>query len=74
MLAEILKKRPLCLVNLIPYNTTGSGHKSTVRENINKFSEVLKKKEIKHTIRHRFGGNIDASCGQLKRSLTRTEK
>ena len=56
-----------CYVNLIPYNETENiGYKRTKREQIMKFYDILKKKNINVTIRKEFGGKVDAACGQLR--------
>lgn len=57
-----LMKRPLYMVNLIPYNSTGKFKKST---NTKEFKEYLEKQGIFTTQRYEFGGKIDAACGQL---------
>ncbi|MBI4812081.1 radical SAM protein [Candidatus Falkowbacteria bacterium] len=63
-LAYLIKSRPLCYVNIIPYNPVG-GHKRSGKENIKKFIEILEKNKVKYTIRRGFGGSINAACGQL---------
>ncbi|HPY08353.1 MAG: 23S rRNA (adenine(2503)-C(2))-methyltransferase RlmN [Patescibacteria group bacterium] len=60
----ILMKRPLYMVNLIPYNETGRFTASS-REAIRQFQAVLNKHGVKSTIRHSFGADILAACGQL---------
>lgn len=66
-LAEVLKMRPLCYVNLIPYNETGGAFSASSRDNIKRFTDVLKENNVRFTIRHSFGDSIDAACGQLAR-------
>jgi len=61
----ILMKRPLYMVNLIPYNETGRFSASN-REEIRNFQEVLNKRGVKSTIRRSFGADILAACGQLR--------
>jgi len=54
-------------VNLIPYNETSHlDIKSSNKERIKEFYDILKKRGINVTIRKEFGGNIDAACGQLR--------
>ncbi len=54
-------------VNLIPYNETAHIEFSrSKKENVIKFSNILKKNNINVTIRKEFGGNIKAACGQLR--------
>lgn len=68
-LSAILKKycgdMPLH-VNLIPVNATGRGFSPSDRANVNRFAEVLEKKHIVATVRRHLGGDINASCGQLR--------
>lgn len=63
-LAELLKGKSLCFVNLIPYNPTAKFQPSPP-EVIKKFKQVLEKAHITVTERHRFGRDIKAACGQL---------
>lgn len=60
-----LMKKPLYLVNLIPYNATGK-FKSSDRERIDAFKKILEDNGVPATVRLSFGSNIDAACGQLK--------
>jgi len=56
-----------CYVNLIPYNETENiGYKRTKNNQIMKFYDILKKKNINVTIRKEFGSKVDAACGQLR--------
>lgn len=56
-----------CYVNLIPYNETENiGYKRSKKEQIMKFYDILKKKNINVTIRREFGSKVDAACGQLR--------
>lgn len=68
-LSAILKKycgdMPLH-VNLIPVNATGRGFSPSDRANVNCFAEVLEKNHIVATVRRHLGGDINASCGQLR--------
>ena len=57
----------LCYVNLIPYNETENiGYRRSKKNQIMKFYDILKKKNINVTIRKEFGGKVDAACGQLR--------
>lgn len=59
-------------VNLIPLNNVdGRSLKPSRPGNIKKFSDILTGRGINVTVRRRLGGDIDASCGQLRR---KTEK
>lgn len=72
-LAKLLKK-PLYLVNLIPYNPTGR-FKPSSRERIEKFKEMLERNGVPATIRLSFGADILAACGQLRgKSLDKKAK
>lgn len=58
-------------VNLIPLNPIKEFKKDRpTRENIERFQKELKKNNINATIRREMGGDISASCGQLRRSIT----
>lgn len=63
-LSALMRGRPLCYVNLIPYNETGKFRPSP-RKKIKEFAKILEDKGIRHTVRREFGGSIDAACGQL---------
>jgi 23S rRNA (adenine2503-C2)-methyltransferase len=67
-LSELLRGR-LCHVNLIPVNEIkeNSYRKSTLK-NIELFSNILKENGIETTIRREMGADINAACGQLRRS------
>jgi 23S rRNA (adenine2503-C2)-methyltransferase len=59
----------LCHVNLIPVNTVkGTGYKQSGRRHIEEFSAMLGKRGIETTIRRELGSDINAACGQLRRS------
>ena len=65
-LVELLRGKNV-YVNLIPYNETSHiEYKRSSNENVMKFYDYLKKKNINVTVRREFGGNIDAACGQLR--------
>lgn len=63
-LAKLMKK-PLYMVNLIPYNPTGRFESST-RERIDDFKKILEDNNIPATVRLSFGASIGAACGQLR--------
>ncbi len=55
-------------VNLIPLNNVEeSPLKPSTRENIRRFQQRLEDAGITATVRRSLGGDIDASCGQLRR-------
>lgn len=60
-------KGTLAHINLIPANdVTESGLHSSTPERIKRFSEILEKSGRNVTVRRSLGGDIDASCGQLR--------
>ncbi len=57
-------------VNLIPLNPIEEyGKERSTRANIKRFEGELSKRNIEVTIRREMGGDISASCGQLRRSV-----
>ncbi len=55
-------------VNMIPLNNVEeSPLKPSSRENIRRFQQILERSGITATVRRSLGGDIDASCGQLRR-------
>ena len=55
-------------VNLIPLNNVEeSPLKPSAREDIRRFQQTLEQAGIQVTVRRSLGGDIDASCGQLRR-------
>lgn len=68
-LAAVLKKyckdMPLH-VNLIPINETGRGFSPSENSNIRMFVNILTNERITATVRRHLGGDINASCGQLR--------
>lgn len=63
-LGKIAKNR-LCLVNLIPYNSTNTNFQRSTKEQIEKFRKILEARGVIVTKRYSFGSNISAACGQL---------
>lgn len=59
----------MCHVNLIPINDVKENNyiKST-EENIKHFAEILQSSGIETTIRRKLGSDINAACGQLRKS------
>lgn len=67
-LAKLVKNMN-CHVNLIPVNKVAEREFSTSKEQaINTFKLTLEKYKINVTIRRSMGADIDAACGQLRRS------
>lgn len=61
-------------VNMIPLNNVEeSPLKPSTKENIRRFQETLERAGITATVRRSLGGDIDASCGQLRRKQMREE-
>ncbi len=58
-------------VNLIPVNAVkGTGYEKSKKESIRRFIAVLEKAGITATVRRTLGSDINASCGQLRRSVS----
>lgn len=61
-----LLKDQLCHINLIPYNAAGNTEfKKSHRIAIEEFKEIIERSNIPVTVRHSFGDDIAAACGQL---------
>lgn len=61
-------------VNLIPLNTVKErSYVKSSREAIEKFVRILEREHITATVRRRLGGDINASCGQLRRGSEQNE-
>ncbi len=55
-------------VNLIPLNDVPeSGLKPSQPANLKRFIQILEQAGVNATVRRKLGGDIDASCGQLRR-------
>jgi 23S rRNA (adenine2503-C2)-methyltransferase len=64
-----LLKGMLCHVNLIPINEISeSSLKKSNMDEIEKFKDILIKNGIETTVRREMGLDINAACGQLRRS------
>lgn len=55
-----------CYINLIPYNETDNGLKRSSNEQVRKFFDYLKNKNLNVTRRREQGSDIAAACGQLR--------
>ncbi len=67
-LAQLLKGM-LCYVNIIPVNKIdGVTYKGDLKLNSSHFYEILRKNGIHVTVRRELGRDIEAACGQLRRS------
>ncbi len=67
-LASLLKGT-LCHVNLIPVNfVEEAGFEKSSKESVYAFQKVLTDKGINATVRRTLGADINAACGQLRRT------
>lgn len=58
-----------CHVNLIPVNPIKErNYKKSENKKVQKFKNILEKNRINVTIRREMGADIDAACGQLRKS------
>ncbi len=68
-------KGMLCHVNLIPVNSVGgTGYKKSKKDRMKSFISILEKSGITATVRRTLGSDINASCGQLRRSAAKEEQ
>ncbi|ERI92858.1 23S rRNA methyltransferase [Clostridiales bacterium oral taxon 876 str. F0540] len=73
-LAELVKNI-LCHVNLIPINEiTEKSYKKSSLRNVENFYNTLVNYGIETTIRKEMGSDINAACGQLRRSFINKTK
>ncbi|NMP36611.1 MAG: 23S rRNA (adenine(2503)-C(2))-methyltransferase RlmN [Clostridiales bacterium] len=73
--AELARKLKgmLCHVNLIPANEVPErGHRRSNGERMASFAEILESNGITVTVRRSLGSDINASCGQLRRSVQKS--
>lgn len=62
-------KGMICHVNLIPVNSIEEGgFVKSNKEEIDRFRRILKSRGIETTVRRELGSDINAACGQLRRS------
>lgn len=72
---SFLLKNILCHVNLIPVNEVKEReYKRADKKNIERFKDILSKKNIEVTVRREMGSDINAACGQLRRSYLQNKK
>jgi len=70
-----LLKGMLCHVNLIPINEIKENtYKRSSKKAIDDFSDILKSYGIEVTTRREMGSDINAACGQLRRSYMETQE
>ena len=66
---SIYKVEVLARVNLIPVNEVKeNSFKRSSKETIEKFEETLRNHGVEVTVRREMGSDINAACGQLRRS------
>lgn len=59
----------MCHINLIPVNDVKeNNYIRSTEENINSFASLLRKLGIETTVRRKLGSDINAACGQLRKS------
>ena len=64
-----------CHVNLIPINPVKErSYKRSDKNSVQKFKDMLQNKAINVTIRRGMGKDIDAACGQLRKSYIESAK
>ena len=74
---ELVKKlkRLLCHVNLIPVNDVKErDYVKSTAERVKQFAAILNENGVETTVRRKLGSDIDAACGQLRRSHMKKEK
>ncbi len=72
-LAVLLGSRT-AMVNLIPYNpVSGLPYRTPSNNAVDRFVTILQSANIEVQVRVRKGDQIDAACGQLRRSLATSE-
>lgn len=71
----LAKKAKACSahVNLIPLNHVEEREfKPSTAESLNNFVKILDENGVNSTIRRKLGGDVDASCGQLRRNVAKS--
>lgn len=69
-----LLKGILCHVNLIPVNEIKeNSFKRSSEKTIEEFAQILKSAGIEATVRREMGSDINAACGQLRRSYMKNK-
>ncbi|MDD6308115.1 MAG: 23S rRNA (adenine(2503)-C(2))-methyltransferase RlmN [Clostridia bacterium] len=70
LLAKLLKKDAEFHVNLIPVNSIREkAYQKSERHAVAEFAEILKKAGIEATVRRKMGADINAACGQLRKTV-----
>jgi 23S rRNA (adenine2503-C2)-methyltransferase len=69
-----LLKNMLCHVNLIPVNeVVENSFKRSSKKTIDEFESILKSYGVEVTVRREMGTDINAACGQLRRSYIESQ-
>lgn len=72
---SVLLKDMLCHVNLIPVNEIKENElKRSSNDDVAEFKKILENNNIQTTIRREMGLDINAACGQLRRSHIKSEE
>lgn len=72
---SVLLEGMLCHVNLIPVNEIEENElKRSSNDSVARFKNILEKNNIQTTIRREMGLDINAACGQLRRSYIKGNK
>jgi len=59
-------------INLIPLNHVEEREfKPSTAENLKNFVKILDENGANSTVRRKLGGDVDASCGQLRRNVAK---
>ena len=61
-------------VNAIPHNPTGLGFEPSPPERVHAFVRALRARGVPATVRHTFGRDISAACGQLVTAGARPDR
>lgn len=70
-----LLKGIVCHVNLIPINEIKEkSFKKSNNKSVEKFLDIIKNNGIEATVRREMGSDINAACGQLRRSYMETQR
>ena len=75
--AELASKlhHMLCHVNLIPVNDVKErNYIKSNEERVQRFAHIIEQNGIEVTVRRKLGSDINAACGQLRRSYQKKEK
>ena len=60
---------------MIPVNTVKErDYIKSSEERVQKFAQIIEQRGIEVTVRRKLGSDIDAACGQLRRSYQKNNK